>query len=119
MLGQTLVTIQTGPEGKQVGRVYIEEGCDIKRELYLGALLDRATSRVTFMASTEGGMDIEEVAHDHPEKIMKVAIDPATGISGFHCRKLAYGLKLEGDQIKHFTKFMTGLYGTGHGQRGN
>ncbi|HCM84242.1 MAG TPA: ADP-forming succinate--CoA ligase subunit beta [Alphaproteobacteria bacterium] len=110
MLGKTLVTIQTGPEGKQVGRVYIEDGCDIKRELYLGALLDRATSRITFMASTEGGMDIEEVAHDSPEKIIKVAIDPAAGFSGFHARKLAYALQLEGDQIKHFTKFMTGLY---------
>jgi len=110
MLGQVLVTAQTGPEGKQVGRVYIEDGCDIKRELYLGALLDRATSRVTFMASTEGGVDIEEVAEHHPEKIMKVAIDPAAGFSPFDARKLAYGLKLEGDQIKHFSKFMAGLY---------
>jgi len=110
MLGQILVTAQTGPDGKQVGRVYIEDGCDIKRELYLGALLDRATSRVTFMASTEGGVDIEEVAQQHPEKIMKVAIDPAAGFSPFDARKLAYGLKLEGDQIKHFSKFMAGLY---------
>ncbi len=110
MLGKTLVTHQTGEAGKEVGRLYIEDGCDIKRELYLGVLLDRATSRVTFMASTEGGMDIEEVAEHSPEKIMKVAIDPATGISSFHARKLAYGLKLDGDQIKHFTKFMMGLY---------
>jgi succinyl-CoA synthetase beta subunit len=110
MLGKTLVTIQTGAEGKQVNRVYIEDGCDIKRELYLGALIDRATSRVTFMASTEGGMDIEEVAHNTPEKIITVAIDPASGFSGFHARKLAYALKLEGDQIKHFSKFMNGLY---------
>lgn len=110
MLGKTLVTLQTGAAGKQVGRVYIEDGCDIKRELYLGALLDRATSKVTFMASTEGGMDIEEVAHNTPEKIVKVAIDPSSGLSGFAARKLAYALQLEGDQIKNFTKFMTGLY---------
>jgi succinyl-CoA synthetase beta subunit len=87
MLGQVLVTKQTGPAGKEVKRLYIEEGCDIKRELYLGLLLDRATSRVTIMASTEGGMEIEEVAHNNPEKILKVAVDPATGISGFHARK--------------------------------
>ena len=76
MLGQVLVTKQTGPAGKEVKRLYIEEGCDIKRELYLGLLLDRATSRVTIMASTEGGMEIEEVAHNTPEKILKVAVDP-------------------------------------------
>ena len=80
MLGKMLVTKQTGPKGKEVKRVYIEEGCDIKRELYLGMLIDRATGRITIMASTEGGMDIEEVAAKHPEKIHKVAIDPATGL---------------------------------------
>ena len=80
MLGMTLVTHQTGPQGRVVKRVYIEDGCNIARELYLGAVLDRATSRVTFMASTEGGVEIEEVAANHPEKILKVAIDPATGL---------------------------------------
>src|SRR6201998_3766782 len=98
MLGMTLITHQTGPAGKEVKRVYIEEGCDIKRELYLGMLVDRKTSRITVMASTEGGMEIEEVAAKHPEKILKVAIDPTTGLQGFHARKLAYGLGLEGKQ---------------------
>ncbi|CAH0273313.1 ADP-forming succinate--CoA ligase subunit beta [Roseomonas sp. CECT 9278] len=111
MIGKTLVTKQTGPEGKVVSRVYVEDGCDIKRELYLGLLVDRATSRVTIMASVEGGMDIEEVAENHPEKILKVAVDPAAGISGFHCRKLAFGLGLEGKQVASFTKFVTALYG--------
>ena len=80
ILGMTLVTPQTGPEGKEVRRVYVEEGCDIARELYLGMLIDRATSQVTIMASTEGGMEIEEVAAESPEKILMVSIDPATGI---------------------------------------
>ena len=80
------------PQGKTVSRVYVEDGCDIKRELYLGLLVDRDSSRVTVMASTEGGMEIEEVAEHHPEKILKVAVDPASGISGFHSRKLAFGL---------------------------
>jgi len=110
MLGMTLVTPQTGPKGKEVKRVYIEEGCDIKRELYLGMLLDRKASRLVMMASTEGGMDIEEVAARHPEKIIKVTIDPAAGFSGFHARKLAYGLKLEGGQVGSAVKFMTSLY---------
>ncbi|EWY39129.1 malate--CoA ligase subunit beta [Skermanella stibiiresistens SB22] len=110
MLGQVLVTKQTGPAGKEVKRLYIEEGCDIKRELYLGLLLDRATSRVTIMASTEGGMEIEEVAHDTPEKIHKVAIDPATGISGFHARQLAYGLGLEGKQVNSAVKLILATY---------
>ena len=82
-----------------VSRVYVEAGCDIKRELYLGLLVDRATSRVTVMASTEGGMEIEEVAANHPEKILRVAVDPASGISGFHARKLAFGLGLKGEQV--------------------
>jgi succinyl-CoA synthetase beta subunit len=110
MLGQVLVTKQTGPSGKEVKRLYIEEGCDIKRELYLGLLLDRATSRVTIMASTEGGMEIEEVAHNNPEKILKVAVDPATGISGFHARKIAFGLGLEGKQINVAVKFIMAAY---------
>jgi succinyl-CoA synthetase beta subunit len=110
MIGHTLVTKQTGPQGKLVSRVYVEAGCDIKRELYLGLLVDRATSRLTIMASTEGGMEIEEVAENHPEKILKVAVDPASGISGFHARKLAFGLGLEGKQVASFTKFVTALY---------
>ncbi|MBM3545646.1 MAG: ADP-forming succinate--CoA ligase subunit beta [Alphaproteobacteria bacterium] len=110
MLGMTLVTPQTGPKGKEVKRVYVEEGCDIKRELYLGMLLDRKASRLVMMASTEGGMDIEEVAEKHPEKIIRVTIDPASGFSGFHARKLAYGLKLEGPQVGSAVKFMTSLY---------
>jgi len=110
MLGMNLVTHQTGPGGKEVKRVYIEEGCDIARELYLGVLLDRATSRVTMMASTEGGMDIEEVAAKTPEKIIKVAIDPATGLQPFHARKLAFGLGLEGPQIRSAVTFLQGMY---------
>ncbi len=110
MLGHVLVTKQTGPLGREVKRVYIEEGCDIKRELYLGMLLDRRTSRVTAMASTEGGMDIEEVAAKHPEKILKVAIDPATGMQGFHARQLAFGLGLEGKQVQAATRFALGIY---------
>ena len=110
MLGHVLVTKQTGPAGKEVKRLYIEEGCDIKRELYLGLLLDRATSRVTIMASTEGGMEIEEVAHNNPEKILKVAVDPATGISGFHARKIAFGLGLEGKQVNAAVKLILATY---------
>ncbi|GAB3122811.1 ADP-forming succinate--CoA ligase subunit beta [Novispirillum itersonii] len=110
MLGATLVTHQTGAEGKQVKRVYIESGCDIKRELYLSMLVDRASSRVSVMVSTEGGMDIEEVAAHTPEKIIVQDIDPASGISGFHCRKLAFALGLEGKQVGAFTKLMTNLY---------
>jgi succinyl-CoA synthetase beta subunit len=110
MIGSTLVTKQTGPEGKLVSRVYVEAGCDIARELYLSLLVDRDSSRVVIMASTEGGMEIEEVAEHHPEKIMKVAIDPASGISGFHGRKLAFGLGLEGKQVGSFVKFVDAMY---------
>lgn len=110
MLGMNLVTHQTGPGGKEVKRVYIEEGCDIARELYLGVLLDRATGRVTMMVSTEGGMDIEEVAAKTPEKIIKVAIDPATGLQPFHAHKLAFGLGLEGPQIRSAVTFLQGMY---------
>ncbi|MDJ0386571.1 ADP-forming succinate--CoA ligase subunit beta [Roseomonas sp. E05] len=110
MIGKTLVTKQTGPAGKVVSRVYVEDGCDIKRELYLSLLVDRETSRITIMASTEGGMEIEEVAENHPEKILKVAVDPASGISGWHARKLAFGLGLEGKQIGAFGKFVAAMY---------
>jgi len=110
MIGMTLVTHQTGPGGKEVNRVYVEEGCNIARELYLGMLVDRATSRITVMASTEGGVEIEEVAAKTPEKILMVAVDPAIGIQGYHARKLAYGLGLEGDQVRSATRFLTGMY---------
>ena len=110
MLGMTLVTHQTGPQGKAVKRIYIEEGCDIKRELYLGMLIDRTTSRVTVMASTEGGMEIEEVAAKTPEKILKVAIDPATGMQAFHARQIAFGLGLEGKQVATAVKFMLSMF---------
>ncbi|OIR06214.1 succinyl-CoA ligase [ADP-forming] subunit beta [mine drainage metagenome] len=110
MLNQVLVTHQTGPAGKEVKRLYIEEGCDIKRELYLGMLIDRATSRVTIMASTEGGMEIEEVAATHPEKILKVAIDPVEGFQQFHGRQIAFGLGLEGKQVNTAVKFIGALY---------
>jgi len=110
ILGMQLVTHQTGPKGQTVRQIYIEEGCDIARELYLGLLLDRATSRIIFMASTEGGMDIEEVAAKTPEKIIRVSIDPATGIQGFHARKLAFGLGLTGETMKPAVKFMMAVY---------
>ncbi len=110
MLGHVLVTKQSGEAGKEVKRLYIEEGCDIARELYLGMLLDRETSRLTVMASTEGGMEIEEVAAATPEKIIKVAIDPATGIQAYHARKLAFGLGLEGGQVKSAVKLIMALY---------
>jgi succinyl-CoA synthetase beta subunit len=110
LLGRKLVTHQTGPEGKEVLKVYVEEGCSIDRELYLGMVIDRATGFVTIMASTEGGMEIEEVAAKTPEKILKQAVDPAAGFHPFHARKLAYGLGLEGDTAKSATKFITGLY---------
>jgi len=110
MLGMQLITHQTGPAGKEVKRVYIEEGCDIARELYLSFLIDRATSRITVMASTEGGMDIEKVAADTPEKILNVTIDPAVGMMPFHARQLAFGLGLEGKQVGLAVKLMLGLY---------
>ncbi len=110
MLGHVLITKQTGPKGREVKRVYVEEGCDIKRELYLGMLVDRKTARITVMASTEGGMEIEEVAATHPEKIQRLAIDPATGMQGFHARRLAFGLGLEGKQVQAASKFMLAMY---------
>ncbi|MEJ1978495.1 MAG: ADP-forming succinate--CoA ligase subunit beta [Acetobacteraceae bacterium] len=110
MLGHTLVTKQTGAVGRKVRRVYVEAGCDIKRELYLSLLVDRETSRVLIMASTEGGMEIEEVAEFHPEKILRVAVDPASGFSSFYARRLAYSLGLEGKQIGVFGKFVASMY---------
>jgi len=110
MLGKTLLTVQTGPGGRTVKRLFIEEGCDIARELYLSALVDRATSRISFIASTEGGMDIEKVAHDTPHKIVTVSIDPASGYSAFHGRKVATALKLAGDQIDQCVKLIGQLY---------
>ncbi len=110
ILGKTLVTHQTGPEGKKVQTLLIEEGCAIKKEFYLGIVLDRATSKVTFMASEEGGVEIEEVAHKSPEKIIKVAVDPSTGYSSYIGRKLGNALKLTGDQLKEADQFFKGLY---------
>ena len=110
MLGKTLVTIQTGPAGRVVKRLFIEEGCDIGRELYLSALVDRATSRISFIASTEGGMDIEKVAHDTPDKIVTLSIDPASGYAPFHGRKIAAALKLEGAQLDQCVTLIGQLY---------
>ena len=110
MLGSTLVTIQTGPSGKQVNRLYIEDGSDIDRELYLSALVDRTTSRISFVASTEGGMDIEEVAHNSPEKIHTISVDPATGIMPHHGRALSEALDLKGDLAKAAAKLLSQLF---------
>ncbi len=110
ILGMQLVTHQTGPEGKEVKRLYIEEGCEIANEMYLGMLVDRGSSRVTLIASTEGGMDIEEVAANTPEKILKVMIDPATGLQPFHARKLAFGLGLSGNEVRSAVTFLMGMY---------
>ena len=110
MLGMQLVTHQTGPQGQKVQRLYVEEGCDIKRELYLGLLIDRSTSRVTVMASTEGGMEIEEVAAHSPEKIMKISIDPVTGLQPYHARKIAFGLGLQDKQIGKCVAFLQAMY---------
>lgn len=110
ILGMTLVTHQTGPEGKLVQKVYIEEGVDIADELYLGVVLDRAKEMPVIMASTEGGMEIEKVAAETPEKIVKVAIDPAIGFQAFHGRELAFGLGLAKEEIGKFMKFASALY---------
>lgn len=110
MIGNTLVTHQTGPDGREVKRVYVEEGSSIKKELYLSAVVDRATSGVTFMASTEGGMDIEEVAAKHPEKILIANIDTAAGFQPFHARKLAFGLNLPKELHATFAAFIESLY---------
>ncbi len=110
MLGRVLVTHQTGPKGKQVNRLYIEEASDIARELYLSLLVDRETSRVAVVASTEGGMDIEDVAHSTPERIITIQIDPATGVMPHHGRALAAALKLEGGLAKEGAKLLGQLY---------
>ncbi|AKU91013.1 ADP-forming succinate--CoA ligase subunit beta [Vulgatibacter incomptus] len=109
MLGKTLVTIQTGAEGAKVHKLYVEEGLDIGRELYLGVTLDRDNGRMSIMASTEGGVEIEEVAATHPEKILKAAIDPAVGFQAFQGRQLAFGLGLEGPTVGKFVKFCDAL----------
>jgi len=111
ILGMTLVTHQTGPEGKLVQKLYIEDGADIKDELYLGVVLDRAREMPVIMASTEGGMAIEDVAHDSPEKIIKVAVDPAIGFQGFHGRELVFGLGItDPSEQKKFIDFASKLY---------
>jgi len=110
MLGRTLVTHQTGPAGKQVNRIYIEDGSDIERELYLALLVDRGSSRVSFVCSTEGGMDIEEVAANTPDKILSFSVDPASGISGFHGRRVAFALGLQGQQVKQCVALVNTLY---------
>ena len=110
MLGRTLVTHQTGPAGKQVNRIYIEAGSGIERELYLALLVDRQTSRISFVCSTEGGMDIEEVAASTPEKILSFAVDPATGYQPYHGRRIAFALGLQGAQVKQCVALMGTLY---------
>ena len=110
MLGRTLVTHQSGPAGKVVNRIYIEDGSDIARELYLALLIDRKTSRIAFVCSTEGGMDIEEVAAKTPEKVLTFTVDPASGISGFHGRRVAFALGLEGRQVKQCVDLINRLY---------
>jgi len=109
MLGSTLVTIQTGEEGKKVSRLYVEQGVDIDRELYLAVLLDRSASRNIVMASTEGGMEIEKVAEETPELILRAEIDPAIGLAPFQANELAHGLGLEGDSARSFGKFVKAL----------
>ncbi len=110
ILGMTLITHQTGPEGKVVKRLYIEAGSNIKKEYYLSAVVDRATKSIVFMASLEGGVEIEEVAAEHPEKIITTKVDIATGIQGFHARKLGFALGLKGETLKKFSKLVFALY---------
>lgn len=110
MLGNTLVTKQTGPEGKQVNTVYFTEACDIEKEYYLAILIDRDTSKPVVIASTEGGVDIETVAEETPEKIITTYIDPLLGLQGYQAREIAFGLGLQGDQVKQMFKQLTGLY---------
>ena len=109
MLGTHLVTFQTDANGQPINRVLVEETCDIANELYLGVVLDRSLRRVVIMASTEGGVEIETVAEETPEKILKVTLNPMTGVMPYQCRELAFGLDLKGDQIKQFTKLLIGL----------
>lgn len=110
ILGKTLVTHQTGPEGKEVKRLLVEEGCDIKKEYYVGLVLDRATSRVVLMASEEGGTEIEEVAEQTPEKIFKEVIDPAVGLQGYQARRIAFNINIPKELVGQTVKFMMGLY---------
>jgi len=110
LLGKTLVTHQTGPSGKEVNRLYVEEGSNISKEYYLSAVVDRAVSGVTFIASTEGGMDIEEVADSNPEKILQISIDPVIGVQGFHVRKLGFALGFSGSQLKQFGQIVSAIY---------
>jgi succinyl-CoA synthetase beta subunit len=110
ILGKTLVTHQTGPEGKEVKRLLIEEGCDIKKEYYVGLVLDRATSRVVLMASEEGGTEIEEVAEQTPEKIFKEEIDPVVGLTPFQARRVAFNINIPKELVNQAVKFMMGLY---------
>lgn len=110
ILGKTLVTHQTGPEGKEVKRLLIEEGCDIKKEYYVGLVLDRATSRVVLMASEEGGTEIEEVAEETPEKIFKEEIDPVVGLQPYQARRIAFNINIPKELINQAVKFMTALY---------
>ncbi len=110
LIGKVLVTHQTGPEGKEVRKVLVEETMDIQRELYAGVVLDRSRSQLVFMVSTEGGVEIEKVAAETPERILKEYVDPAVGLQAFQARKMAYGLKLEGDQVKNGVKFLMALY---------
>lgn len=110
ILGKTLITHQTGPEGKEVKRLLIEEGCDIKKEYYVGLVLDRVTSRVVMMASEEGGTEIEEVAEKTPEKIFKEVVDPVVGLTGFQARRLAFNIKIPNELVGQAVKFMMGLY---------
>src|SRR4051812_26791115 len=109
IFGKTLVTHQTGPEGKKVQRLLVEQGLDIARELYLAVVLDREKRRVTFMASTEGGMDIEEVAAKTPEKIVKITVDPTIGLAPFQARQIAFALGVTGDAAKELAKVVTAL----------
>jgi succinyl-CoA synthetase beta subunit len=110
MLGNTLVTVQTGPEGKQVQRLYITDGVDIAKEFYVALLVDRSTGRIAIVASTEGGMNIEDVAHDTPEKIQTITVDPATGLMPHHGRAVAAALGLQGDLAKQATNVLAKLY---------
>lgn len=110
ILGKTLVTHQTGPQGKEVQTLLIEEGCDIDHEYYVGIVLDRAKGKITMMASSEGGVEIEKVAKETPDKIIKVAIDPATGFNAYVGRKLAHSIGMKGDTVKKAAKFFEGLY---------
>lgn len=110
LLGKTLITHQTGPKGRVVKRLYIESGSDIAKEYYISAVLDRSANSVVFMASSEGGVEIEEVAHNTPEKIIKVPVNIATGIQGYHIRALGFGIGLTSEEIKPFSKIASGIY---------